>query len=605
MTIRPRNTFLSVKTRAALLACAWGLFGATCPARDLADLEKRLPASRGRVWVLERDLREYAAGVLGTGATGRGLGFLSRLIAQQIEGRAERLNTTQIKALAPVTDAFLLFVYFHDLGDGFRFRPDVAEWLLAGEGRLGLVVDTIAVEDDRQNVYEVMQALYDHDPKDRDRLFRLILAMSVVWDGPQPPMHGQMGGAQPAVGADLVSVYNHFRKLYKHKRAKIRYQDLSVPALTFMVHLPLPPNELRWIIKNVKGSAPAWKRKFTDIDYDVPRMARRVYQWPHGDYTLAAIKEHGGICVDQAYYATLTARAHGIPALIFLGEGRRGPHAWFGYMRDVRHWELDAGRYAYDKYATGQAWHPQLNRPMTDHDVEFTCDRALNSPRARSARQHARLAAVLLQLGLLEQANQCADLSITQVSIQEWPWRIKEEILRKGKNADGILSLLSRKAKAFHRYPGRAAAIRQEQADLLRKLGREKEAAKLLRINESRLGKKRDDIARFLASEQVQIAYDKGDYKKARMLVEDLLRKQKYEGQKIVSIVQGYISLTDETKQQREAAKFLGRFLDGMIKRTDDPHHKAALYALMLSAYENAGDERKADRVKKRLQRLR
>jgi len=570
---------------------------------DLAELEKRLPQSRGRVQ--ERDLREYGAGILGTGDTGRGLGFLSRLVGEQIEGRAERLNTAQIKALGPVADAFLLFIYFHDLGDGFRFRSDVAEWMLGKEKRLGLVVDTIAVEDDRGRLYKVLQALYDHDPENRDRLFRLILALSVVWDGPQPPMHGQMGGAQPAVGADPIKVYDHFLKLYQSNRAKIAYRNLSVPALTFMVHLPLPASELNWIIKNVKGSAPTWKRKFSDIEYDVPRMDRRIYQWPHGVYTLPAIEKLGGICVDQAYYATLTARAYGIPALIFLGEGRRGPHAWFGYMRDERNWELDAGRYAYDKYATGQAWHPQLNRPMTDHDVEFTCDRALNSPRARSARQHARLAAVLLQLGLLKQADQCADLSLLQVSIQEWPWRIKEEILRKEKDADALLSLFSRKAKAFHRYPDRAAAIRQEQAEFLRKLGRDKEAARLLRINESRLGKKRDDLARALASEQVQIAYDSGDYRKARMLVEDLLKKQKYEGQKIVSVVQAYISLTAETKQQREAARFLGRFLEGMINRTDDPHHKAALYGLLLTAYENAGDERKADRITKRLQRLR
>ena len=93
--------------------------------------------------------------------------------------------------------------------------------------------------------------------------------------------------------------------------------------------------------------------------------------WPYPNYRLADIKEKGGICVDQGYFAAMAGKAKGLPTLFFTGQGDSGGHAWFGYLDAPGRWVTDCGKYAEENYPVGQAMDPQTWKPITDTELTF------------------------------------------------------------------------------------------------------------------------------------------------------------------------------------------------------------------------------------------
>ena len=604
MAIRRRTVFY----RGACLPLCWlALWLMPCSGaaeqRSSEYLEKRL--RRKLSPTAQRPLfREYAVACLRERHVAEGAAFLATWVRDAAPSlRRSGFRGSQLDLSSAATDAFILLSSFSFFHPASPQREDVVSWLFASDERLSLFLDTLSPLDDWPACFRHFGSLFDHDPHSRDAFFRLILALAVVWDQPRPPPHHQMGQGQLPFAPDVCRRYDYFKGLFGSREAELPYRSLSANALALVVDAPVPLSELVWARTNVKGSASSWHKRFDEIRYDDPRLAAGAFQWPHGPYTLAGIQERGGICVDQAYFSAVTAKAFGIPAMMFVGEGTRGPHAWFGYMRSKGQWELDVGRYKFDRYATGHSVDPQTNQPMTDHDVVFACNRSLRSPRFEAANRLGRQAAALLQLGDEKTAFECAGLARKTVRLYEPAWGIQMEILVRREDKKGILELLARKANAFQKYPDYVATIRQQQADLLKHMGRPGEAERLLERGQDRLGKERDDLARTLGASQVMDAFDRGDYAKARTTLEELLRDQRREGYKAIPLIRAYLELTKATEQTAEAAQFLRRYLDSMNRRGGQSMfvNETVFLELLLEAYENAGDTSRARRVREKL----
>ena len=591
----------------SLASCWFVLWVAPCSGagkqRSAEYLEERLgrrlsPAAKRPLF------RQYAVACLRERRVVEGAAFLGTWVRDAAPAlRRSGFRGGQLDLSSAATDAFILLSsvrLFHP--EGLQ-REEIVSWLFADDDRLSLFLDTLSPLDDWPACFRHVSSLYDHDPDSRDAFFRLILALAVVWDQPRPAPHHQMGSGQLPFAPDVCKRYDYFKGLFASREARLPYRRLSANALALVVDAPVPPAELVWARENVKGSASSWHKKFDQIRYDDPRLMAGAFQWPYGPYTLASIRNHGGICVDQAYYCAVTAKAFGIPAMMFVGEGKRGPHAWFGYMRSEGRWELDVGRFKFDRYATGHSVDPQTNQAMTDHDVVFACSRSLRSPAFDAANRLGRQAAALLQLGDQKTAFECARLAREAVRLYEPAWGIQMEILIRRDDKKGMLDLLARKANAFQQYPDYVATIRQQQAELLRHMGRPEEAARLLERGQGRLGKGRDDLARLLGASQVMDAFDRGEFVKARTTLEDLLRDQRREGYKAIPLVRAYLELTKATDQTKEAAQFLRRYLDSMNRRGGQSVfvNEAVFLELLLEAYENAGDTPRARKVRRKL----
>ncbi len=487
-----------------------------------------------------------------------------------------------------------------------KIRDDVLEWLFNSNIRLRLLADTFSQDDNMQGVIKIIETLYDADPAGRDIFFNLIIAMAVVWDQKRPLTHYQMGPNTLAYKPQIKDRYNFFRKLYSTNSGKLLYKELDIQSLCLVVDTPVPISELEWARDNVKGSRSNWNKKYSQIVYDHQRLDRGIYIWPYGEYSLAKIEEIGGICVDQAYYAAITARAHGIPALYFSGPGRRGGHAWFSYKKGKNNWALDCGRYLYDKYATGNSINPQTNRKMTDHDVDYTCDHSLRSRLYQTANCYTRIANILFNHKEYSLARSCTKEARTRAKRYEEPWDIEIETwLREGNKNKAIITLEA-KAKAFSKYPDISTAARKREAKLLIEMGRTAESEKVLRRQAKRVMQDRDDLGRDIVANNIKNAIETGDVRQSRKDMEDLRTDQKEEGSKIFPLIQVYLNLTKRTGQTHEAAKFMRRYTRELIRTYGETaNNKQIIYAILLQTYENDNDERGANKVKKEIARIR
>ena len=305
--------------------------------------------------------------------------------------------------------------------------------------------------------------------------------------------------------------------------------------------IPAPVSELNWARSHVDGRRSEWGARYEEVQYDIIRLMRGEYVWPHRDYTLAEIRDCHGICVDQAYFAVLTARAYGIPALYFHGMGKYGGHAWFGFLKSKNEWDLEVGRYSKQGYATGYAIHPQTDQEMTDHALEYSCRRALKSTGGRDALALVWIADLLNEEDVDEVAIHFAQQARRIDSLCEAAWDAESSVFLKNGQIDLVINLLRSEARRFDRYPDVVADIQQRQAALLASSGDTGGAERLLAKVAGGVDSERTDLRRALVMAQARQLAAQGNDRDALRVVEKALRKQRREGAKLFPFFKDYL----------------------------------------------------------------
>lgn len=548
----------------------------------------------------------------GTAATAEAAEAVSQTL-RKLLGNTDnpRLPKQRLRELASAADAFWLLSLFTASGPIPAFRDaSFRNWLLLNPKHIDSLLDNFSVQlaekailqDNLPQVLDIIHTLYQHDPADRDRTWPLILALALVYDTERPPLHFQMGPVPPNSDPDIENRYDFFKETLLDKAAPFPLGTLSVAALTAIVDTPLPVSELRWARKNIRERKP--DALFKSIPYDTPRTTDlATLQWPHGPYTLEAIRKHGGICVDQAAFTVIALRSRGIPAFLFCGEGRRGGHAWVAYLKDKTHWETDIGRYRDDKYTTGLTLNPQTNRPFNDHLLPLVCEKLTPAqPKTQNADALSRLAFILHIAKLDKAARQAATLATQTDPQSRLAWEILATIADSPRE---LVAILEQQSQAFAKYPDLVTAFRIQQAELLRKRGHQQQADELLK-NLPRNARQRDDLSTNLVQAQIDAALQQKDPQKARLILEKHLRDQKNEGAKLLDDLQAYLALTKQTSQTREALAFLTSYLKTLRRAMDKISRNDARFQnwdsqILIQAYENNGDHTKADKLRKKI----
>ncbi|WP_372806640.1 hypothetical protein [Pontiella sp.] len=529
-----------------------------------------------------------------------GIDKMSVYLGQQLE-KSSRIASRELVRLGTTADC----VRFLKLSRQAAVPKPTAEWILGSGQRLHALVELIDPGDKPDECFRIIDRLRQHDPDGATEYYDLVLAIAVVMDQRSDGrMHGQMGRDLLPAEKDPVKVYDYFKALYSSSAAKIDYRKLGAGELVFVV-VPAPMAEWEWARDQVDGSLGGWDKKYSDIEYDHSRLNGSRFSWDSGTYTLRDIAARGGICVDQAYFAVLTARAHGIPALYFHGSGKSANHAWFAYMKGPGDWVLDVGRYQGDSYTTGYAVHPQTFRNMTDHDVEYASERSLHSVDAAQAGIYVSIAEVLLDRDP-EGALRCARLARGLSGKMLRAWQIEQEMLLRQKDYDGVVELFAEKKDAFRRYPDILVESARLIETALRKDGHEAEADEVMRSAAATVGDDRDDLSRAFERDRIGQIIDSGDMKKARKELEQMLDDQKGEGNKITGLIEQYVKVTKESGQTREAVKFLEGYVEDLVEEYDfPPAYEERLLGLLLAVYQNDGDTKEAEKLKTRIERLR
>ncbi len=249
----------------------------------------------------------------------------------------------------------------------------LAPFLVANPGLRKALVFTVRPEDDVPGVYALMSKMKEKHEKELadtragvTELGALAVAVAVVYD--KPPAHpvlAKQGDKAAPVAVDALEVFEFF--LASEPKLQIRFREPRLWVHIVDVHSDL--EDLRWAQQMYAGNSMVGK-VYSSIVYDTGafKFGREKKVFKDG-YTLRNIKKVGGVCTEQAYFASEVAKAIGVPSVYVTGEGSDVGHAWVGYMKSAanrQQWDFSEGRFGDYKTTVGHVTDPQTGKVTTD-----------------------------------------------------------------------------------------------------------------------------------------------------------------------------------------------------------------------------------------------
>jgi hypothetical protein len=346
---------------------------------------------------------------------------------------------------------------------GLWLSPELQAWLVGNPAFSREFFSLLSPVDFLPEVFRVLDELHRRDAARFARYVDLALAIAVVYDLPPPPdwPHGQATEeALPRRLPAAAEAFDWWIQQDQLDRTYHRLGQLGADELKFVVDAAAPFEELRWSQQNVDLPLAQLAQAYPMVRYRTDRVPNGTYIWPGGKYTLAGILGEGGICVDQAYFATEAGKARGVPTLLFRGEGSDERHAWFGFLDGNQQWQLDAGRSGDLRFVTGYARDPQTWGEISDHELQFLSERFRRLPAFHSSRVHQAFAADYLQAGDPAAAIRAAwkAVKFEPRNLDAWETLLAAQAA-KGDAPKQIEATLYQALAAFARYPDLEAAF--------------------------------------------------------------------------------------------------------------------------------------------------
>lgn len=361
----------------------------------------------------------------------------------------------------------------HPLAD--EASPELQAWLLGHPDFSAQFFSLLSPCDLLPKSLAILSDLLARYPNKFPAYAGLALAIAIVYDVPPPPNwpHAQVQASalprQLPAPANAFAFWVHADETHQTLHP---LSLLSAAELKFVVDAAAPAPELVWAENNISTPLETFDHLYGMVRYRVDRVQQEQYVWLEDSYDLPTILDKGGICVDQAYFSSEVGKAKGVPTLLFTGAGRDGWHAWFGYLDQSRHWQLDAGRYANQQLATGFALDPQTWGLISDHELKFLSEGFRLLPSWRQACLNADFAAAYLSLGQPAAAARAARIAVNYEPrhLDAWETLLAAQA-RLGARPMDTENRLREMKLAFQNYPDIEAAIIHRIAQSLRARG--------------------------------------------------------------------------------------------------------------------------------------
>lgn len=253
----------------------------------------------------------------------------------------------------------------------------------------------------KEDLYTAMSACYDDIPKalglfkeiwkrrpgTLKRWSDLAIAVAVTWDDPvgiydYAPHSDRVKGVVPKSDVDALASYQYV--VDNENRFPQPVNLYPWEFLTFVVNHRTPIKERNWAFGffATASTSMSWHK---DVPYDM-EIVKREKKDPSAqepklagkEYTLANIREYGGVCTHQSDFAARTAQSLGIPAVYCRGDSAyREGHAWWMLVKvtsatknDLKFTLTSDGRFdGKDHFYTGEVLDPQSGTTMLDRDM--------------------------------------------------------------------------------------------------------------------------------------------------------------------------------------------------------------------------------------------
>lgn len=256
------------------------------------------------------------------------------------------------------------------------YSAEMLKWLCNNPTAMEEFMLTIKPQDDAEKVLQFLMNAWPNTPDKMDKYFPLALACAVVFDReikiPNPV------GASSADESVVNPMKRYMWYMEKNEKGQLAaaVHHSRARDLVWVVCAPVSTSELDWSLDKMHLSRQHWGNAYGMIEYLMERAVKGLN--PYKEYTFAEILKEGGICGDQSYFSANTARAQGIPAMIFGGETDLGGHAWVGLKIKPDEWTTGVGRIGgVSKGLTGD---PQTGASISEQEVQLWSDRYHQSP---------------------------------------------------------------------------------------------------------------------------------------------------------------------------------------------------------------------------------
>jgi len=297
--------------------------------------------------------------------------IFTRLQADHDYGRAakEANELFDVVAIhAPDTDAYAFVdaAYAVRLSHHFEFMPaEQCDDLLPYLRRFDELAKTLAFlvsdSDKPVGVYGVLKRLIDACGDKPGVWPTLTAALCVVHDSPMERKINE----NTAIADDPVKLFD----FYSANESRMLFGIRVVPAelLIYVVDSTAKIDEMKWALAAYRGDTAVGKH-FFDVPYDHEHLrTHRPKRISSAGFTLMNIRQFGGICADQAYFASTIGKAIGVPTAYVSGQSGEVSHAWVGFLqrkgtRDAG-WNFDIGRYEAYQGIRGVISDPQTREP--------------------------------------------------------------------------------------------------------------------------------------------------------------------------------------------------------------------------------------------------
>ena len=375
-----------------------------------------------------------------------------------------------------------------------------------------------------------LQSIWEVSPSDFQEFRNLALAVALVHDQPVPDFwpHRQVPSACVLkVSQKPAEIFKGFVSAFREGKLKQDPRHLGVRELTFLIDAPVVSSEYEFIRSSPSLSRENPSSAFDAISYDQGRVERDAYVWPWGGYSLSSIRNHGGICVDQAYYAAVSGKALGIPTMFFSGEGRDGGHAWVGYLRGHGHWDLNVGRHGEKSMATGITLNPQNWAPITDHEIAQMTSLRDNNAMREAALRDLNMASVFRRRNNASAEGEAIRSALTRCPGETLFWDACEDWLqRTGSSAKDIQRHHEAAIRQFSHSRDLKAQHEEALVRLAGQRGDKKTQQKLSeRIIHENLGV-RNDLSATAAGQMISFEMESNDPESALKSYEEQLGRQ-------------------------------------------------------------------------------
>ncbi len=368
----------------------------------------------------------------------------------------------------------------------------------------------LQAQDKLPKVFSILEACWQTDPQAFKSYTNLAMAIAIVFDDEPPSSwpHRQVSEELlPRKLKDPTEAFKMWIEFRKKGRLLFAPEKLSIEELKFVVSSISSDEDKVWAQQSVAVSLSNFPKTYSSVSYDHARLDNKQYDWIWANYRLKTIKEKGGICVDQAYFASEVAKAKGVPAFILSGAGTDASHAWCAYMLRSGSWNFEVGRYEEARFVTGETLDPQTWMKISDGILEGMRENFRSSQKYKDNIYHTHFAKYFINQGDFAKAQSSIEKANKSDPRNDEAWRLLIYCLEsQKKNDDEINAAYLSAMKVFANYPDIDSYYRLKMIERYSNENKKTDAKKVSSLIIARCKSKRPDISMKFA--RIEISLD-------------------------------------------------------------------------------------------------